>query len=129
MENLEKIGTLVVSVLIGVVFGSSLSVFKRFLSGNMRIHNSENLDRSILESEIRKINEAIDSQSEKIEEIRNSVEVIHNTLGSVKITSDLLQKYCVPSKEDREFRDRVEIDNEHFDRIGGEIPKRDTESR
>ena len=71
-----------------------------------------------LADEFRKTHIALEEQSEKIEEICNSIESIKRSLESLKTTADLCEKYCIPSKEDRDLRDQIDLDNEHFSRLG-----------
>jgi hypothetical protein len=54
---------------------------------------------------------------DRIQDLVNQSEAIGQELSEIRAVTDVIYKYKLPSKADREFLDQMEIDSEVSDRI------------
>jgi hypothetical protein len=118
MEIFKNLGGDLFSCIVGGIIIFFVLILKEFVTWGIQKRKQDSETDIDLVNEFRKTHIALEEQSEKIEEICNSIESIKRSLESLKTTADLCEKYCIPSKEDRDLRDQIDLDNEHFSRLG-----------
>ena len=118
MEFLKDPESEVFTYLVGGLILFSALVLKEVVVRAIQKRKQDSETDIDLADEFRKTHIALEEQSEKIEEIRNSLELIQSALESLKKTADLCEKHCIPSKEDRDLKDQIDLDNEVFSRLG-----------
>lgn len=69
------------------------------------------------ETLLRKIHEENSFINESLSRIQSSLDETERKISNISYVMDVIYKYKLPSKKDRDFLDRVEIDNEVFDGI------------
>lgn len=111
--------TLVVSGALGILIFTGWQI----LSQLKRITESNALSIKCLDAHetlLRKMLEENEAINESLSCIQSRLDEVDSKIGNINYVMDAIYKYKLPSKEDRDFIDRMAIDNEVFDGINSD---------
>ncbi|MDV5356504.1 hypothetical protein QM201_16645 [Enterobacter asburiae] len=53
----------------------------------------------------------------EISRVREEIEMVNSTLNEIKYVTDIIEKYKLPDRKEREFIDQIRIDDEISERM------------
>lgn len=109
---------LITFLLVGIVLVLS-AIYLKLTAIFTQIKKNQEINNSYNEDHYRQRSEALQLQTDRLEELCENLEQLQNEVHEIRTVADIFYKYKLPDRNERKLLDQIAIDNEVSQRSFG----------